>query len=151
MITALIIESNESDFLRIKSSLFLHSSDIELCNVATLADGLVKIAAHKYDLVLVDIHLPDSNGVETIKELKAATDVPIVVLADNDDEVMIVESIKAGAFNYLHKSETNGNLRRAILVAKAKSDLRKEKRVKIMDMINKYLPVKEEQELINNI
>jgi response regulator of citrate/malate metabolism len=135
MITALIIESNESDFLRIKSSLFLHSSDIELCNVATLADGLVKIAAHKYDLVLVDIHLPDSNGVETIKKLKAATDVPI----------------KAGAFNYLDKSETNGNLRRAILVAKAKSDLRKEKRVKIMDMINKYLPVKEEQELINNI
>lgn len=137
----MVIEDNDGDYVLAREAIATHSQQIELSRAKTLADGLDQIMTKtNIDLILVDLHLPDSIGTSTILLIKEITDIPIVVLTGNDDDEMIVDSIRCGAYNFLHKSEMNGNLRRAILTAKAKSDCDSEKRKKLLETMRKYFP-----------
>jgi len=86
---------------------------------ATLTEGLALLENHHFDLVLLDLGLPDSQGLETIdKVLQAVHHPPIVVLTGLDDEDAGVEAIKKGASDYLVKSRLwNNMLVRTILYA----------------------------------
>ncbi len=68
------------------------------------AQGREKIAASKPDLVLLDLGLPDADGLEMLKELKAAQpDLPVMILTAHDSLANAIESIKLGAFHFLPK------------------------------------------------
>ncbi|WP_027083726.1 MULTISPECIES: response regulator [unclassified Lysobacter] len=75
-------------------------------NVA-LADrgrqGLESLALEGADLVMIDLHLPDSNGRDLIEELRQWSDVPVIVLSVTDDEVAKVGALDAGANDYVTK------------------------------------------------
>jgi DNA-binding NtrC family response regulator len=68
------------------------------------AQGLRKVAETKPDLVLLDLGLPDADGLEVLKELKAARpELPVMILTAHDSLANAIESIKLGAFHFLPK------------------------------------------------
>src|SRR5262249_9573930 len=72
---------------------------------------LDRVAQEHFDVVLLDLSLPDSVGLETLTTLHAqAPQVPVVVLTGFDDETIAVEAVQAGAQDYLIKGQAEGNL-----------------------------------------
>jgi len=70
---------------------------------ATGAEGIRSAGGDHPDIVILDLGLPDIDGVEVIRRLRTWTDVPIVVLSVRDEEVRKVEALDAGADDYLTK------------------------------------------------
>jgi K+-sensing histidine kinase KdpD len=73
-----------------------------------------------FDIVLLDLHLPDSSGLETVTQFRAALpEIPIVVLTGLNDEELALQTLSAGAQDYLVKENTSiqrlvGSIRHAI-------------------------------------
>lgn len=103
----LLVEDNPGDADLIKeilagSTLF----HFRFTGVVRMSEAFVVLARETIDLILLDLNLPDSNGIETVSEInKQALDVPIVVLTGTDDPQLGVEAIKAGAQDYLVKGK----------------------------------------------
>lgn len=81
-----------------------------LDRVQRLADGLRLLAANSgdrgngYDVILLDLTLPDSAGLESLKPLlKLAPNLPIVVLTNTNDDALAIEAVRQGAQDYLVK------------------------------------------------
>lgn len=78
-------------------------------NVVTVSDGGKAVAAvlkEKPDLVLLDIMLPNKNGIDILEELRQDTkfkDLPVVMLTNYGDEENIRKSLELGALDYLKK------------------------------------------------
>ena len=70
---------------------------------ATGAEALTAAAAQPPDLVILDLGLPDLDGIEVIAGLRGWTDVPILVLSGRTDSVDKVEALDAGADDYVTK------------------------------------------------
>jgi PAS domain S-box-containing protein len=74
-----------------------------------LAKGLEILAEQKVDVVLLDLSLPDSHGLETLYQTQdRAGAVPIVVLTGNNEEMLAIKAVRQGAQDYLIKNEVNG-------------------------------------------
>ena len=113
----LIVNDNLGDQLLIKKHLGRARGGSLLGETAaTLAGALERLAAKRYDAVLLDLSLPDSKGIATLKKLRERhPTVPVIVLMGLDDESAGVEAMQAGAQDYLVKDETTaGTLARAI-------------------------------------
>ena len=84
----------------------------ELVQVELLASGIKRCDEGDFDIILLDLSLPDSRGLETFFRMKAGIgdSVPIVVLSGYDDENTAVKAVKAGAQDYLVKGQTPGSL-----------------------------------------
>jgi len=78
----------------------------ELTLVETFAAGLEKINAHAYDLILLELTLPDNHGLNAFSQAHAATpQTPMVVLAEAAEEEIAARTLSLGAQDYLLKSE----------------------------------------------
>jgi light-regulated signal transduction histidine kinase (bacteriophytochrome) len=85
--------------------------DFQSTGAMTLADGLARLAEGNIDVVLLDLILPDSQGLGTFQKLRLyAPDVPIIVLTGIDDEALAVQAAKEGAQEYLVKGQTGRDL-----------------------------------------
>jgi diguanylate cyclase (GGDEF)-like protein/PAS domain S-box-containing protein len=72
----------------------------------TLAEGIAAAKASKPDIVLLDLSLPDSAGLDTLQTLRATLHgVPIVVLTGHDDAALAADALRAGAQDYLVKGQ----------------------------------------------
>src|SRR3954463_2542537 len=107
MISILLIEDNPADAKLVEHYLRqAFASDFSLTNANRLAQGLNLIAERKFDIVICDISLPDSSGLETFTAVYAAgTDMPVVVLTGNKDETLALEAVKKGAADFLNKNQ----------------------------------------------
>jgi PAS domain S-box-containing protein len=119
-IQVLLLEDNPGDARLFRE--YLHNDDliqVELVHVERLMTGLAHLAKAKPDVILLDLGLPDSQGLETFTQIYSqAQDVPIVVLTGLDDAGQAVESVRSGAQDYLVKGEvSSGLLVRAICYA----------------------------------
>ncbi|MEO5643133.1 MAG: response regulator [Bacteroidia bacterium] len=65
------------------------------------------VAENKFDLIILDLSLPDSRGLNTFKELLASCNIPIIIYTGLTDELIITQAKKAGASDYLIKGETS--------------------------------------------
>lgn len=75
-------------------------------HATTLAAGLDRFLAHSYQVVITDLNLPDSQGMETLKRItRAMVNVPIVLLTGYADEAFALSAIQHGAQDYLTKGE----------------------------------------------
>lgn len=84
---------------------------MDLIHVETLADARGRLALGGIDVVLLDLTLPDSRGLETFLRMVAgAGGVPIVVLTGLNDEETAVKAVKAGAQDYLVKGQVDDHL-----------------------------------------
>ena len=78
---------------------------------ARLSEALEMVVEARFDLILLDLGLPDSNGLETLRIMRRhALSLPIIVLTGNSDERLGLDAIREGAQDYLIKGETDGNL-----------------------------------------
>lgn len=85
------------------------SEPFEIKDAATLSEATECLANANYDVVLLDLNLPDSTGIDTVeraKEIDSATS--IIVLTGLDDEETGLEAIRKGADDYLVKGESLG-------------------------------------------
>ena len=108
----LIIEDNFKDVRLIQEMLKeIPSFSFEFKHVERLDEGLKCITNDKFDVLLLDLNLPDSSGIETfIKAYKNAPHLPIVILSGAADEEAAVDAVHEGAQDYLMKGEVDGRL-----------------------------------------
>ena len=103
------------------------SLEEEGCRVyeaGSCADGLLEAGANKPDLIVLDLGLPDGNGVDFIRDLRAWSDVPILVLSARSNEKDKIQALDVGADDYLTKPFGVGELR-----ARARALLRRQSRI----------------------
>ena len=87
------------------SNLLALSTDMEVIGAAaSAAEALTQVPAVKPDVLLLDIKLPDLNGVELIRRLQARTELPpTLILTTFEDDELLFEGLSAGARGYLLK------------------------------------------------
>jgi DNA-binding response OmpR family regulator len=82
----------------------LESAGIEVTSVANRAGAIEVLGEHgAYNLAILDVHLPDANGVELCHELSAQYDMPIIMLTAATDERDAVHALDSGADDYVRK------------------------------------------------
>jgi DNA-binding response OmpR family regulator len=117
LVKVLLIEDNSAD-ARFIIEMFKEISKpkYELKNVTNLQDGLKYLDKHPVDILLLDLSLPDSSGLETFEKAhKHDPELPIVILSGLDDEEIAVKAVREGAQDYLMKGDvTSRILSRAI-------------------------------------
>ena len=119
----LIFEDDEIEAALIKDHLAGSAySDAEITRVDRVAAGLRKLTDNEWDLVLLDLNLPDGSGPENLYRLQSVNDnVPIIVLTNVEDDAMAMKTLHEGAQDYLIKRLVNpDNLSRAIRYALAR-------------------------------
>lgn len=105
----LMIEDNAGDARLIREALGpALASRLALTHVERLGDGSALLKADPFDAVLLDLSLADSHGLETIRQVRAAAPLPIVVLTGLGDELAAVDAITEGAQDYLIKGTADG-------------------------------------------
>jgi two-component system KDP operon response regulator KdpE len=88
-----------------------------LFEATTGADGLVEVASRQPDVVIVDLGLPDMDGLEVIRRLREWSAVPVIVLSARGQERDKVAALDAGADDYVSKPFSAGELLARIRVA----------------------------------
>jgi two-component system KDP operon response regulator KdpE len=95
----------------------LTGQNYRLFETTTGADGLVEIAARQPDVVIVDLGLPDLDGLQVIRRLREWSTVPVIVLSARGQERDKVAALDAGADDYVSKPFGAGELLARIRVA----------------------------------
>ncbi|HEX2081393.1 MAG TPA: ATP-binding protein [Longimicrobium sp.] len=126
----LLVEDNPGDARLLRETLRdAESLRFELVLADRMAEALERLAGETPDVVLLDLSLPDAHGMETVATmLRAAPDVPIIVLSGLSDETVAVHAVQAGAQDYLVKGTVEGpTLGRAIRYAMERKRLEAER------------------------
>jgi two-component system, NarL family, sensor histidine kinase UhpB len=106
-IRVLLVEDSPSDAELLQYHLQTVSFEsFEIVHVEWLKDALAHLRAEPFDVVLLDLHLPDSAGLSTFLSIqKEAPQVPIVVLTGSLDEMQGIEAVRRGVQDYLIKGQ----------------------------------------------
>jgi signal transduction histidine kinase len=107
----LLVEDNALDTQIVKALILNSHGEFECMATGSLASALDCIAATRFDAILLDLNLPDCQGLDTFLELeKHATGVAIVPLTATDDDRFAIEAVRRGAQDYLVKGAVTGPL-----------------------------------------
>ncbi|WP_019548181.1 response regulator transcription factor [Streptomyces sulphureus] len=101
MARVLVVEDDQF----VRSALIRHLTDAShtVRSVGTALEALREVAQVGFDLVVLDLGLPDLDGAEALKMLRGLTDVPVIIATARDEETEIVRLLNAGADDYLVK------------------------------------------------
>ena len=104
----LLIEDSNTDAQLVQGHLQRSEASLVVVRHTNLAAGLAQLARADVDVVLLDLNLPDSRGLDTFRIVyRHAFGLPIVVLSGEDDLGLALEAVKLGAQDYLTKGEFN--------------------------------------------
>ena len=111
-IKVLLIEDNLGDFELILRMLDKsENAKFELSHTQKLGSGLKLLEINSFDIILLDLGLPDCEGLNSFKVIfKKYSTIPIIILTGLANEETGIKSIKYGAQDYLVKGEFNGKL-----------------------------------------
>jgi PAS domain S-box-containing protein len=111
-IRILLIEDNPGDARLIKELLTAKgSTSFVLVHADQLSTGLARLAHSDFDVVLLDLSLPDSQGLDGLNKIYAqAPEVPVVVLSGLSDEAVAIQAVQEGAQDYLVKGKVDSDL-----------------------------------------
>lgn len=98
MNTILLVEDSESIIMGLKYSLEQEGFKVNVAKTVKKA-----MEEKEYDLVLLDVTLPDGNGFELFKKIKEVRDIPIIFLTARDEEINVVQGLELGAEDYVVK------------------------------------------------
>lgn len=101
MTTVLVIEDDAPLRRALRTSLRARAFDVVEC--ASGEDGIVLVADRRPDVVLLDLGLPDLDGVEVLHRLRSFSDVPVVVLTARDRQSDKIAALDAGGDDYVTK------------------------------------------------
>jgi signal transduction histidine kinase len=112
VLKVLLVEDNPGDARLIQEMLRDTERDqFQLEHEACLQDALGLLGERTYDLILLDLGLPDSQGLDTFSKISAQVpDIPILVLSGFDDEAFAIEAVRQGAQDYLAKGRIDESL-----------------------------------------
>ncbi|MCE5299792.1 MAG: response regulator [Spirochaetia bacterium] len=115
----LIIEDNPSDAQLIAENLRIEEPDGVDITISTNLKSGIEAASAGNDIVLLDLWLPDSTGISTLKEFKAQNNImPVIVITGLENGELAIEAIHSGAQNYIVKESLDGkSLARSIRYA----------------------------------
>ena len=101
----LAVEDNPVDVLRLRAELAQEKSKtFEVSSAETLAEAREALGKKEFRIILLDLGLPDGQGLETFSEMRNfALEIPIVVLSGLDDENVAIEAVARGAQDYICK------------------------------------------------
>ena len=100
-LTVVIIEDEKNIFAFIETTLANH--DYKAISAYTAKDGISCIASNCPDVVLLDLGLPDMDGIQVIREVREFSSVPILVISARTEESEKVNALDAGAEDYITK------------------------------------------------
>ena len=128
-IKVLLIEDDPDDRLLFQEMLDeAEENDFEVECAERLDEGLQRVSDETYDVIILDLTLPDSQGVETVGSARfRAPHVPIIVLTGLDDQTVAMKTLRTGAQDYLVKNRVSGDsLERSIRYAMERQRLERE-------------------------
>ncbi|OPX13410.1 response regulator, partial [Mycobacterium sp. AT1] len=117
--SVLLVEDDRGDALLVEELVVDADIDIRLAWAPSMADAEVELAKLRPDCILLDLNLPDANGIAALDRVtKCDPTIPIVVLTGLNDEHFGVSALASGAQDYLVKGRVEAEmLRRALLYA----------------------------------
>lgn len=106
----LLVEDDANDVAFLKACLRRQDvKSVELVRVASMADAVGALKNNQFDVVLLDLNLPDSTGQNSVRSIQNAdSSAPIVVLSGEGDEDFAIEILNRGVQDYLVKWEGDG-------------------------------------------
>jgi signal transduction histidine kinase len=106
----LLVEDSPSDAVLLQECLTQNDlGAFQFCHMETLSAAIATLASRSFDLLLLDLSLPDSHGRDTfIRARAAAPRLPIVVLTSIEDEAVGLEAVRQGIQDYLIKGQAYG-------------------------------------------
>lgn len=109
--SSVLLVDDEPDILELLE-LALRKMGLEVDRAGNVREALAKLAAHRYDLCLTDMRLPDGDGLQVVQHIAQNNpDVPVAVITAHGNMENAVTALKAGAFDYLSKPVSLEQLR----------------------------------------
>jgi DNA-binding response OmpR family regulator len=102
-VKVLVIDDESVIVEAVELGLSLHWREVEVITAGNAVDGLDMVEREQPNLVLLDIGLPGKDGYEALKEIRAFSDVPVIMLTARDDAMDKVRGLELGADDYVTK------------------------------------------------
>ena len=111
-VRVLIVEDNPGDAILVRE--MLRDADpggFELSHASRLSEGIDRLLAGGLECILLDLSLPDAEGLDALTQLQAVSlDIPVIVFSGRNDERVAVRAVQEGAQDYLIKGQVDGRL-----------------------------------------
>lgn len=143
LVTRLLLVEDDPDYARLLQELISdrHADEYRLTCAATLQHAFRSLAEDQPDLVLLDLILPDSNGLDTLVRIHASDpELPIVVLSGLNDEELAKQCFAHGAQDYLCKDDIDPWLLPRV-IGYALTRLRERQLSELQQVIARYEPL----------
>lgn len=125
----LLVEDDETILEGLKFCLTKENFSVFTCSSGE--EALKKLSSEKIDLMLLDINLPDINGLELYQKIKIIKDIPTIFLTANDLETTTVQALDMGADDYITKP-----FKTRELISRINSVLRRTHKNESLNIIN---------------
>ena len=113
--TAVVVEDEPQIRRFVRAA--LEAEGWQVFDAGTLKQGLVEAGTRRPDLIVLDLGLPDGDGVDYLRDLRGWSTVPVIVLSARSDETDKIAALDAGADDYLTKPFGVGELMARVRVA----------------------------------
>lgn len=123
-IQILVVEDDAPVRNLITTTLKIH--DYQSITAATGSSAIMEATSHNPDIILLDLGLPDMDGIEIIKNVRTWSNVPIIVISARSDDKDKIEALDAGADDYLTKPFSVDELLARIRVMQRRLSLMRE-------------------------
>lgn len=123
MVAPVVLVIEDEPQIRHFVELALTAEGCQVHTADTARRGLIDSGTRRPDLVVLDLGLPDGDGMDVIRELRAWSDVPVIVLSARSGETAKIAALDAGADDYLTKPFGSGEL-----LARVRAQLRRRRR-----------------------
>ena len=127
----LLIDDDEIDRQSIVRHLAKSETPCEIFEATSANDGLQKASEVNFDIILLDYHLPDQDGIETLRKLRHADfkKIAVIVISRQDNHAIAEQCLEAGAQDFLLKDEvTSLRLTRALKLAQQRYQIEQDLR-----------------------
>ncbi|MHC5599484.1 MAG: sensor histidine kinase [Nostoc sp.] len=120
----------------------VQSQEFILVHVKRLGEALEELTQCNYDVILLDLTLPDSDGLSSLPPLIGqAPSIPIVVLTNRNDEELAIEAVRQGAQDYLIKRQVNPD----VLVRSLRYAIERKQLLESLRTVNETLQIRVEE------
>src|SRR5688572_13376594 len=100
----LLVEDNPADARYIRELLRASSLTVDLTHATLLQEAVEHITRRNFDVIVLDMTLPDEDGLATVSRIRAVEpEIPIVVLTGHEDEEIGLKAVQCGAQDFLTK------------------------------------------------